>query len=182
MNQTAYAYLRGILYTDGCVSPKAKTSWRVVVSNNSAAIVDLFGATIRDCFGKAIRRSRAESLYVGILDSKEVGRFLIERHGTFRTEACRGHQGCPAMRGGRRPCQRCEPVHYAGVAYPPASLPAFTGGHEAASFLRAAFSCDGGVNLYVAGRAQRQRWLIEMSILPVNIRPWCGSMLRFYRG
>jgi hypothetical protein len=157
--QEAYARLIGILYTDGCVSPKAK-SWRVIVSNNSAAIVDRFEEAVRACFDKSVRRSVRGKLHVAILDSKEVGQCLVERHGTFRTEGCRVGQGCPFLRGGRKPCSRCEPVQFAGIQYPPAQLPVFGEKTEVSAFLQAAFSCDGGVNLYVARRG-RAKWLIR---------------------
>lgn len=159
MTQEVYASLLGILYTDGCVSPKG-SSWRVIVSNNSVAIVDQFGETVSKCFERSIRRSVRGKLQVGVLDSKLVGDILLERHGTFRTEACRAGQGCPFLRGGRKPCRSCSPLQYQGVEYPPASLPQFESLAEISAFLQAALSCDGGVNLYVARRGST-KWLIR---------------------
>jgi len=69
MTQEEYASLIGILYTDGCVSPKGG-SWRVIVSNNSQAIVDRFETSINSCFQKSIRRSMRGQLHVGVLDSQ----------------------------------------------------------------------------------------------------------------
>jgi hypothetical protein len=159
MTQDAYARLIGILLTDGCVSPKAN-SWRIIVSNNSSAVVDCFEECIQTCFGQTVRRSLRGKLHVGILDSKELGQLLIDRHGTFRTESCRANQGCPFLRGGRKPCSRCEPIEFEQIQYPPAKLPEFETGAEVSAFLQAAFSCDGGVNLYVARRGQT-KWLIR---------------------
>jgi hypothetical protein len=159
MTREASARLIGILYTDGCVSPKAK-SWRIIVSNNSSAIVDCFEECIKICFGRQVRRFVRGKLHVGVVDSKELGQFLIEKHGTFRTEGCQVNQGCPFLRGGPRPCSRCEPVRFAEVHYPPARLPGFVSEAEISAFLQAAFSCDGGVNLYVARRG-RTKWLIR---------------------
>lgn len=159
MTQEAYARLIGILYTDGCVSPKG-SSWRIIVSNNSIAVVDCFAESVTLCFEESIRRMRRGKLHVGVLDSKRIGQMLVDRHGTFRTEACRSCQGCPFLRGGRMPCLRCEPVDHQGIAYPPASLPSFSTVGEVRAFLQAAFSCDGGVNLYVARRGAL-RWLIR---------------------
>jgi hypothetical protein len=122
MTQEDYARLIGILFTDGCVSPKG-SSWRVIVSNNSRPIVDAFEETVYSCFGKSIRRFMRGELFVGILDSKEVGQFLIDQHGTFRTEACRAGQGCPFLRGGRKPCRECKPTGFDDIQYPPATLP-----------------------------------------------------------
>jgi len=154
-----YARLIGILYTDGCVSPKS-SSWRVIVSNNSLALVECFEEAIRKCYGKSIRRSLRGKLHVGVLDSKEVGDSLVARHGTFRTEGCHVNQGCPFLRGGRKPCSKCEPVVDAGTQYPPASLPDFETESEISAFLQSAFSCDGGVNLYVVRRGS-VKWLIR---------------------
>jgi hypothetical protein len=159
MTQEDYARLVGVLFTDGCVSPKG-SSWRIIVSNNSPSIVDTFEGAMHRCFGKAIRRFARGKLNVGVLDSKEVGQFLIERHGTFRTEACRAGQGCPLLRGGRAPCRDCLPIGHEGIHYPPATLPDFETSVEIAAFLQAAFSCDGGVNLYVARRGAT-KWLIR---------------------
>jgi len=180
MTQEVYASLVGILYTDGCVSPKGG-SWRVIVSNNSQAVVERFETTIQACFQKSIRRSLRGQLHVGVLDSKEIGQFLIEQHGTFRTEACSAHQGCPHLRGGRMPCRRCEPISHDGIQYPPASLPDFATAGEVAAFLQTAFSCDGGVNLYVARRGAT-KWLIRNVYLackhPVLIHQYAALLVR----
>jgi hypothetical protein len=180
MTQEAEASLIGILLTDGCVSPKG-TSWRVIVSNNSRAIVDRFEETTAICFEKSIRRAVRGKLHVGVLDSKEVGQRLIDRYGTFRTESCQAHQGCPYLRGGPKPCRHCDPVLHDGIAYPPATLPDFSSDSEAIAFLQSAFSCDGGVNLYVARRA-RVRWLIRNVYLackhPVLIFQYASLLTR----
>jgi len=157
--QEAEASLIGILLTDGCVSPKGG-SWRVIVSNNSPAIVDRFEETVAVCFRKSIRRKLRGKLHVGILDSKETGQDLVDRFGTFRTESCQSHQGCPFLRGGPKPCRRCDPITHDGILYPPATLPDFPSECAASVFLQSAFSCDGGVNLYVA-RGGHIRWLIR---------------------
>jgi hypothetical protein len=180
MTQEVYASLIGILYTDGCVSPKGG-SWRVIVSNNSQAVVDRYETAIESCFQKSVRRSMRGQLHVGVLDSKEIGQFLIEQHGTFRTEACSAHQGCPFLRGGRKPCRRCEPILHNGIQYPPASLPDFASDGEVAAFLQTAFSCDGGVNLYVARRGVT-KWLIRNVYLackhPVLIFQYAALLVR----
>ena len=159
MTQEAEARLVGILFTDGCVSPKGN-SWRLTLSNNSPAIVDAFEEAVAACYGLPIRRTVRGKLHVGVLDSQEVGRLLIERYGTFRTEGCRSHKGCPYLRGGPKPCRQCAPVDFDDISYPPASLPIFSSDGEVAAFLQSAFSCDGSVNLYLAYRGQSS-WLIR---------------------
>jgi LAGLIDADG-like domain len=176
----AYARLIGILYTDGCVSPKGN-GWRIIVSNNSSAIVDSFEETLQTCFEKPVRRSVRGKLHLAVVDSQEVGQLLIDRHATFRTEGCRVNQGCPWLRGGRKPCSSCEPVVFDNIHYPPASLPVFASEAELSAFLQAAFSCDGGINLYVARRG-RARWLIRNVYLackhPTLIHQYADLLVR----
>jgi len=180
MTQEAYARLVGILMTDGCVSPKG-TSWRVIVSNNSIPIVDAFEEAVQSCFGKSVRRFMRDKLNVGVLDSKEIGQELVDSYGTFRTEACRAGQGCPFLRGGRRPCRDCTPILFEHIQYPPATIPEFESTGEVSSFLQAAFSCDGGVNLYVARRGHT-KWLIRNVYLackhPTLIQQYAGLLAR----
>jgi len=180
MTQEDYARLIGILLTDGCVSPKAK-SWRIIVSNNSASVIDAFEETIQQCFGKSIRRFMRGKLNVGILDSKEIGQQLIECHRTFRTEACQAGQGCPFLRGGNKPCRSCEQITFDGIQYPPANVPDLDLNVEVSAFLQAAFSCDGGVNLYVARRGST-KWLIRNVYLackhPVLIHQYSDLLSR----
>jgi len=180
MTQEDYARLVGILLTDGCVSPKGG-GWRVIVSNNSVSIVDAFEDSVQSCFGMSVRRLVRGKLHVGILDSKKFGQLLIDRQGTFRTEACRAGQGCPSLRGGRQSCRECTPIEHDGVAYPPATLPTFPSEVELSAFLQAAFSCDGGVNLYVARRGPT-KWLIRNVYLackhPTLIQNYLGVLLR----
>jgi hypothetical protein len=180
MTQEDYGRLIGILFTDGCVSPKG-SSWRIIVSNNSSSIVDAFENTIHSCFGKSVRRFMRGKLSVAVLDSKEVGQILIERVGTFRTEACQSGQGCPFLRGGRKPCRVCDPICFDGIQYPPATLPNLDSNVEISAFLQAAFSCDGGINLYVAHRGST-KWLIRNVYLackhPTLIQQYAGYLGR----
>lgn len=157
--EVAYARLLGILLTDGCVSPKGN-GWRIIVSNNAIAILDCFEQAVLSCFGESIRRFNRGKLHVGVLDSKRIGQFLIDAHGTFRTESCSSHQGCPFLRGGRKPCRVCNPLEVCATQYPPTSLPNLATVEEKAEFLKLAFSCDGGVNLYAAQRGTVS-WLIR---------------------
>jgi hypothetical protein len=65
--------------------------------------------------------------------------------------------------------------------YPPASLPRFDSHVEVATFLQAAFSCDGGVNLY-AVRKGNAKWLIRNVYLackhPVLIQQYAALLER----
>ena len=136
------ATLIGLLYTDGCLSPKGKSSWRFYFSNKSKRLVAIFRESMMECFALPSSRVRLgmtnDGLYRALVDSKEIGDELTRRFGTFRT------------------------LRYQSGELPKARLPVkeLLQHNVAADFLKAAFSCDGGVNLYVARRIGTQ-WLIR---------------------
>lgn len=143
----AEATLLAILYTDGCVSPK-KGSWRICVSNTSWEIIFKFKESIIKMFSLDEARVRITQkivnnlpFYEARVDSKEIGAFLTGKYGTFRTLRFKDARG--------------------NISYPQASLPIMKEADEqiVKCFLRVAFSCDGGINLYLA-RA-RYTWLIR---------------------
>ena len=145
MNQTE-ATLIGLLYTDGCLSPKGKNSWRFYFSNKSERLVALFRESMMRCFALPSSRVRLgmtnDGLYRAIVDSKEAGKIFTVKFGTFRT------------------------LRYASGEHTKARLPTedLLKHNIASDFLRVAFSCDGGVNLYVARRKSylgETRWLIR---------------------
>lgn len=140
------AMLLGLLYTDGCVSPKGVRSWRVYFSNKSHILVYLFRDCMKEVFGLPNARVRIDitrdGLLRAIVDSKEVGDVLTARYGTFRTLA------------------------WKDGSLPLAELPVaeLKQSKNVGPFLQAAFSCDGGVHLYPAYRNGLRRqtiWLIR---------------------
>ena len=142
----AEATLIGLLYTDGCLSPKGKSGWRFYFSNKSERLVALFRECMMQCFALPSSRVRLGStndgLYRAIVDSKAAGDLFTRRFGTFRT------------------------LRYKNGILPKARLPVqeLLQHHVAEDFLRAAFSADGGVNLYAArrfGARGETRWLIR---------------------
>lgn len=145
MNRTV-ATLIGLLYTDGCLSPKGKSSWRFYFSNKSERLVAIFRESIMQHFALPSSRVRLgmtnDGLYRAIVDSKQMGGTLTQKFGTFRT------------------------LRYANGMLPEAHLPVkeLLQHKVAPDFLRAAFSCDGGVSLYVARRGGSRggtNWLIR---------------------
>lgn|GEM_PF-1381231 len=145
------ATLLGILYTDGCLSKKTKNCWRFYLSNTSLEIIQIFKDCMIKLFGLDSRRIRisekqvnGKPFYKAVVDSTNCGKYLTARYGCFRTLAFK--------KRGRK-------------IYPPTKLP-FTevNNHEViACFLRAAFSCDGGVNLYLGlGKPGNYRFLIRI--------------------
>lgn len=136
--------LVAILFTDGCVSRKGVNSWRIYFSNKSKVLIDLFESCMMNAFALDASRVRVdrtkEGLLKAVVDSKEIGGYLFERFGTFRTLDIQ--DGIPTK----------------------ASLPVAeilqSGGVK--TFLRVAFSCDGGVSCYCAYRSGKRggtRWL-----------------------
>lgn len=139
------ATLLGLLYTDGCLSPKGKSSWRFYFSNKSERLVAVFRDCMAQCFALPASRIRLgttnDGLHRILVDSKDAGEELTQRFGTFRT----------LERAGRETDARLP-------------VKGLLRSRTTAEFLRAAFSCDGGVNLYVARRKGRNggtQWLIR---------------------
>lgn len=164
MNRTL-ATLLGLLYTDGCLSPKGKNSWRFYFSNKSERLVTIFQESMMKSFNLPSSRIRLgktnDGLYRAIVNSKEIGNTLTQKFGTFRT-----------LRNKR------------GV-FPKTTLPVqeFLQCHVAQNFLRAAFSCDGGVNLYSAhNKGKKSLFLIRGVYLacahPILRNQYCELLRR----
>lgn len=149
MNQSL-AILLGMLYTDGCVSPKGRNSWRIYFAVTSKKLIELFQECMVSTFNIArtrVRRGRTtDGLEKAVVDSKMIGSYLVSRFGTFRT------------------------LSYPGGIQTRARLPvdALLSSGYANDFLRTAFSCDGGVSLYTAKRKAQHGesiWLIRTVFL-----------------
>ncbi len=145
MNKTT-ATLIGLIFTDGCLSPKGVNSWRFYFSNKSQRLVSIFKESMMQEFALPEDRIRmdmtSDGLYRAIVDSKEAGQLFTERFGTFRT------------------------LRYKSGKLPKTRLPIeeLIGHNVVKEFLQAAFSCDGGVSLYVARRKTKTNdavWLIR---------------------
>ncbi len=131
--------LLGILYTDGCLSRKSKNCWRFYLSNTSFEIIQTFKDCMISLFDLDDNRVRisqklvnGKPFYKAVVDSGVCGSFMTSKYGTFRTLAFGKEDG--------------------RIIYPSAKLPFNhnTNKDLISEFLKAAFSCDGGVNLYVA--------------------------------
>ena len=144
-----FASLLAILFTDGSVSPKKKNSWRIYFLNSSEKLIQVFRDCIVDTFElneKRIRMSKKDGFYVAVVNSKEIGNYLVSRFGTFRT------------------------LRYKNGELPEARLPVdqLTASNVVREFLRVAFSCDGGLCFYPAHREGARggtRWLIRTIFL-----------------
>ena len=133
MEQDEVALL-GILYTDGCLSKKGKNGWRFFLGNTSWPIIQAFKKSMMRLYSlpeKRIRISKKQvngkPFYKAVVDSMDIGQLLTKKYGTFRTLKF-------------------------GNEYPSASLPQNlkNDSKTICQFLKVAFSCDGGINLYVA--------------------------------
>ena len=141
------AILLGLLYTDGCVSPKGN-SWRIYFSNKSKSLIHLFQSSIIKSFHLDKRRVRigrtTDGFLKAVVDSKEIGTYLVNTFGTFRT------------------------LRFNNSILPKSKIPnreLLESGY-ASIFLRVAFSCDGGVCFYPTNRnTNKKRWLIRTVFL-----------------
>lgn len=142
--------LLAILFTDACVSPKKKDSWRIYFVNSSEILIRLFRDCIVEVFGldeKRVRMSKSkDGFYRAVVNSKEIGHYLVSRFGTFRT------------------------LRYKNGELPKARLPIkqLIVSNVMNEFLKVAFSCDGGLCFYRAHRAGAKggtRWLIRTVFL-----------------
>lgn len=143
------AILLGLLFTDGCISPKGK-SWRIYFSNKSQTLIDLFRDSIIKVFYLDERRvllgKTSNGFLKAVVNSKEIGNQLVSQFGTFRT------------------------LMFGNVEETAAKLPVdeLLDNGCAQEFLRAAFSCDGGLSFYPASRKGKTRdvkWLIRTLFL-----------------
>lgn len=143
------AILLGLLFTDGCISPKGN-SWRIYFSNKSQTLIDLF----RDCIIKVFNLNEdrvligetSNGFLKAVLNSKEIGNYLVSQFGTFRT------------------------LNFENEMETAAKLPVeeLLNSGYASEFLRAAFTCDGGLSFYPASREGKTRdvkWLIRTIFL-----------------
>lgn len=133
--------LIALLYTDGCVSKHGVNSWRIYFSNSSLVAINLFVDSLVRVFEVPPERiqvkKKEQNLYSAILTSKEVGNFLTNSFGTFRT------------------------LKFSDGAYPDTVLPVgrLVRSNMVAPFLRVSFSMDGGVKFYPAVRRSGGKWL-----------------------
>ena len=144
------AILLGLLFTDGCVSPKRVHSWRIYFAAVSKNLVKIYGDTLQRVFDLPSERIRhdktADDLYRIIVNSKKIGNFLVNNFGTFRTLR---------LSNGKLPATRLpiRELSETGCIKP---------------FLQAAFSGDGGVSFYPAYRTGSHggtKWLIRTVFL-----------------
>ncbi|MBI2573816.1 MAG: hypothetical protein HYV78_00240 [Candidatus Wildermuthbacteria bacterium] len=144
------AILLALLFTDGCVSPKRKQSWRIYFSNMSPTLVELFrSCMLRVFYLNPLRiriRKNSSEMVIGVVDSKEIGNYLIEKFGTFRTLR---------FKNGKFPATKLPIEELVKSKYTP-------------DFLKVAFSCDGGLCFYPARRKGARGgtiWLIRTVFL-----------------
>lgn len=133
--------LIALLYTDGCVSKHGVSSWRIYFSNSSLVAIKLFVDSVVAVFeippeGIQVKK-KEQNLYSATLTSKEVGDFLTNSFGTFRT------------------------LKFGDGVYPDTNLPVgrLVKSDTVALFLSVVFSMDGGVKFYPAMGEHRRKWL-----------------------
>ena len=144
------AILLGILFTDGCISPKRVNSWRIYFVNKSKILIGLFQNCMSKVFDLDVRRVRigktSDNFIKAIVNSKQIGNYLVNRFGTFRTLR---------FKNGKLPKVRLPVSQLLKSGY-------------LVDFLRVVFSCDGGLSFYPAyraGAAGGTKWLIRTVFL-----------------
>ena len=144
------AQLLGLLFTDGCVSRKGRNGWRIYFVNKSKSLVKLFRDCMVKVFGLDKERirigKRADGFLKAVVNSKEIGNYLVTMFGGFRTLK---------FRNGKLP----------NIKLPISKLQK---NDCATEFLKVIFSCDGGLCFYSAYRTGKQggtRWLIRTVFL-----------------
>ena len=142
------AILLGLLYTDGCISPKQVNSYRIYFAVKSRTLADIFETAIKREFNldKVLRSITRDGLYCRVVNSKEIGNYLVSRFGTFRTLK---------FKDGRLPDTRLP-------------VDDLIKSKKVQLFLRAAFCGDGGISFYTAYRSGTRggtKWLIRTVFL-----------------
>lgn len=137
--------LIALLFTDGGVSKHGPTSWRIFFANTSLEAITIFKELMRNLFklspGRIKVYTTLERYHFATVTSKEIGRFLNESFGTFRT------------------------LKFKDGKFPLTKIPVkeLIDSGKVGLFLRTAFSMDGGVKFYIARARDGRRWL-ERSI------------------
>ena len=126
------ATLIALLYTDGGVSKHGVRSWRIYFTNSSQVAIKLFVDSMVAVFGIAPERIQVKKRYIihylARVTSKEIGDYLINTFGTFRTLKFENGNQSPA----KLPLDKIIKHNFI------------------ADFLRVVFSMDGCVKFYSA--------------------------------
>ena len=134
--------LLAFLFTDGGISRHGVNSWRIFFANSSLPAIEMFRALLADSFNIPLARIKVRPRqghhYFVTLTSKEIGNFLIERFGTFRT------------------------LKFKNGLFPTTSIPVawLEQTQSFPLFLKVVFSMDGGVKFYpMCDKNKGKRWL-----------------------
>src|SRR3989338_3510707 len=133
--------LIAMLYTDGGLSRHGVDSWRIYFANSSLTAIRLFVDRMSTIFKIASERIQVKKRYrihyLARVTSKEIGRYLADTFGTFRT------------------------LKFDNGDYPPAQLPIdkIIENNLTGIFLRVVFSMDGGVKFYAGKEKNGKRSL-----------------------
>lgn len=96
------------LLSDGGITPKSKNSWTVYFRNNSPELIREVRKRIFDLSKKeGLLEKRKDGSFMAKLNSKEIGKMLIDLTNTYRTKECEAFPKCPKFYGGRLPCKIC---------------------------------------------------------------------------
>lgn len=148
--------LTPFLLSDGGITPKSKSSWRIFFRNNNPQLIKEFRQRLFDfCGSKGSLEKRKDNSFMVKLNSKEIGEILLKLTNSYRTKKCREYPKCPKFNGGRQPCITCG-FEYKKQIHPSSNIPKkiFDDRNLAEYFLQVYASCDGGISVTVTKKSK----------------------------
>ncbi len=159
------AKLIGYLIGDGSiVINRKKTIFSIRLENTDKTLRQEFNKLVYEIFKETTRTYNNDREQVS---SSTIGSFILELMNTARTKACYTFPKCPKTYTciEKRACRQCQMQLINKIAYPTITFPGFIETEKECSraFLKAIFSCDGGVTITV--RKEKNRIYFEKAIV-----------------
>ena len=149
MNKKSLSRLLGFLLSDGGISNSKIPEIFFVTTDK--ALATHFVTTVEELFEIKIKRRKRKNKRVTDLriSSKEIVIFINQLVGSTRTKACNHYPICPVLQNKNIGLEHSH-IKIGKNVYSVIKLPKFilNNKENAREFLRAMFSCDGGVSLY----------------------------------
>jgi hypothetical protein len=151
MNKRKLSTLIGFILSDGGISC-TQGHTEIFFTNTSEKLIEIFNQLSMDLFGiqPKIRRKSGNFLQISI-PSQDAASFLLKLTNTGRKKRCGRKPVCPKLKGMTNgSCLICSPIKIGNDLFPLVTLPNFIKNNRQnkIAFLRAIFSCDGGIALF----------------------------------
>jgi hypothetical protein len=143
--------LIGLILSDGGISFSHNNA-EIFFTNTSEKLIEIFTSISKELFGvePKIRRKAGKFFQIN-LPSKNAANFLLSLINTGRKKRCNRVPICPKLKGMTNgSCIVCSPIKIRNDIFPLIKLPDFIKNdrQNKIEFLKAMFSCDGGVALF----------------------------------